>query len=165
MSVQPRVGILMGSDSDLPMMQEAADMLKKFGVPYEMTVISAHRTPEVAFEYAKKADSRGISVIIAGAGGAAHLAGVIAGITPLPVIGVPILGKALSGMDSLLSMVQMPKGIPVATVAVNGAANAGILATQILGTADPACRQAIRDYKEAMKAEVAEKARKVEAAS
>jgi 5-(carboxyamino)imidazole ribonucleotide mutase len=159
----PKVGILMGSDSDLPVMQEASEILKKFGVPFEMTVISAHRTPERAIEYSKTAAERGLSVIIAGAGGAAHLAGVIASMTPLPVIGLPILGKSLNGLDSLLSMVQMPKGIPVATVAVNGGTNAGLLALQIIGVADLSVRKAMVDYKEAMKKEVAEKAKKVEA--
>jgi 5-(carboxyamino)imidazole ribonucleotide mutase len=163
MSKNPKVGIIMGSDSDLPILQEAADILKKFNVDFEMTVISAHRTPERAVEYSKTAVERGLSVIIAGAGGAAHLAGVIAALTPLPVIGLPVLSKSLSGMDSLFSMVQMPKGIPVATVAINGGANAGLLAVQILGTADKALRQAMIDYKENMKKEVAEKAKKVEA--
>ncbi len=157
-----RVGILMGSDSDLPVMQEAADILKKFGIGLEMTVISAHRTPERAIEYAKTASDRGLSVIIAGAGGAAHLPGVIAALTPLPVIGLPVQSKSLNGLDSLLSIVQMPKGIPVATVAINGGANAGLLAVQIIGVADAAVRKAMVDYKEAMKKEVAEKAKKVE---
>lgn len=155
----------MGSDSDLPIMQETADMLKKFNIPFEMTVISAHRTPEKAFEYARTAEERGLSVIIAGAGGAAHLPGVIAALTPLPVIGVPILSKSLSGMDSLFSIVQMPKGIPVAAVAVNGAANAAILAVQMLGIGDEKIRQAVKEYKEKLKEEVAEKAKKVEETS
>lgn len=159
---KPKVGILMGSDSDLPVMQEASDILKKFGVELEMTVISAHRTPERAIEYAKSAADRGLSVIIAGAGGAAHLPGVIAALTPLPVIGLPIQSKSLNGLDSLLSIVQMPKGIPVATVAINGGANAGLLAVQIIGVADLNLRKAMVDYKEAMKKEVAEKAKKVE---
>ncbi len=161
---KPLVGILMGSDSDLPVMQEAADVLKKFGVEYEMSVISAHRTPDRAFEYARSAVSRGLCVFIAGAGGAAHLPGVIAGLSVLPVIGIPIQTKSLGGLDSLLSIVQMPKGIPVATVAVGGGANAGLLAVQILGTADAALRKAYGDYKETMKNEVIEKSRKVEAA-
>lgn len=159
---RPKVGILMGSDSDLPVMQEASEILKKFGVDFEMTVISAHRTPERAIEYAKTAADRGLSVIIAGAGGAAHLPGVIAALTPLPVIGLPIQSKSLNGLDSLLSIVQMPKGIPVATVAINGGANAGLLAVQIIGVADLSLRKAMVDYKEAMKKEVAEKAKKVE---
>ena len=158
----PRVGILMGSDTDLEVMREAEKRLDQFGISYEMTVISAHRTPEKAIEYAKSAVDRGLFTIIAGAGGAAHLPGVIAALTPLPVIGVPILSKSLSGMDSLFSIVQMPKGIPVATVAVNGAANAGILAAQILGTADAGIRQTVMDYKENLKKEVEEKAKKVE---
>jgi 5-(carboxyamino)imidazole ribonucleotide mutase len=158
-----RVGIVMGSDSDLPVMQEAADILKKFGVSYEITVCSAHRTPDLAAEYAKSAESRGIECLIAGAGGAAHLPGVLAAFTVLPVIGVPILGKSMNGLDSLLSIVQMPKGIPVATVAVNGAANAGLLSVQILGARDEQLRNAFRRYKEDMKAEVLEKAKKVEA--
>lgn len=162
MNQKPSVGIIMGSDSDLSVMQEASEMLKSFGIPYEMTVISAHRTPERAFEYAKTAEDRGLSLIIAGAGGAAHLAGVIAALTPLPVIGVPILSKSLSGMDSLFSIVQMPKGIPVATVAINGGANAGILAAQIIGTSDGTVRKKIREYKEKLKTEVTEKAKKVE---
>ena len=159
---KPKVGILMGSDSDLPVMQEAAEVLKKFGVDLEMTVISAHRTPERAIEYAKTAADRGLSVIIGGAGGAAHLPGIIAALTPLPVIGLPVQSKSLNGLDSLLSIVQMPKGIPVATVAINGGANAGLLALQIIGVADLAVRKAMVDYKEAMKKEVAEKAKKVE---
>jgi 5-(carboxyamino)imidazole ribonucleotide mutase len=157
-----KVGIIMGSDSDLAIMQEAAESLKDFGISYEITVISAHRTPERAFEYARTAEERGLAVIIAGAGGAAHLAGIIAAMTPLPVIGVPILSKSLSGMDSLFSMVQMPKGVPVASVAINGAANAGILAAQILGVSDKSIRNSIKKYKEKMKQEVLEKAKKVE---
>lgn len=159
---KPIVGILMGSDSDLPVMQEAADILKKFGIGLEMTVISAHRTPERAIEYAKSAADRGLSVIIAGAGGAAHLPGIIAALTPLPVIGLPIQSKSLNGLDSLLSIVQMPKGIPVATVAINGGTNAGLLALQIIGVADLSVRKAMADYKETMKKEVAEKAKKIE---
>ncbi len=155
------VGILMGSDSDLPIMKESAEMLAFFGISYEMTVISAHRTPERALEYASSAEERGLSVIIAGAGGAAHLPGIIASFTPIPVIGVPIISKSLSGMDSLLSIVQMPKGIPVATVALDGAANAGILAAEILGAGDKKIRDRIRDYRDKLKKEVAEKAKKV----
>jgi len=155
------VGILMGSDSDLPIMKESAEMLAFFGISYEMTVISAHRTPERALEYASSAEERGLSVIIAGAGGAAHLPGLIASLTPIPVIGVPIMSKSLSGMDSLLSIVQMPKGIPVATVALDGAANAGILAAEILGAGDKKIRDRIRDYRDKLKKEVAEKAKKV----
>ncbi len=156
-----KIGILMGSDSDFPTMKETADILKKFDVPYEITVISAHRTPERAFEYAKSAEERGLCVIIAGASGAAHLAGIIAALTPLPVIGVPILSKSLSGLDSLLSMVQMPKGIPVACMAINGAANAGLLALQILGVKDENIRLKLKEYKVELKKEVEEKAKRV----
>jgi 5-(carboxyamino)imidazole ribonucleotide mutase len=152
----------MGSDSDLPVMQEAADALKEFGVSYEMTVVSAHRTPDRAYEYAKSAADRGLKVIIAGAGGAAHLAGATAAMTPLPVIGVPIQSKTLSGLDSLFSTVQMPPGVPVATMAINGAKNAAILAVQILGAGDAALQKKIVDYKEKLRAAVAEKAKKVE---
>jgi 5-(carboxyamino)imidazole ribonucleotide mutase len=158
----PKIGILMGSDSDLSVMQEAADILKSFEIPFEMTVISAHRTPERAIEYAKSAEGRGLSVIIAGAGGSAHLPGIIAALTPLPVIGVPILSKSLSGMDALFSIVQMPEGIPVATVAVNGAANAGILAAEILGIGDSKILRMIKKYREKIKTEVSQKAKKVE---
>ncbi len=159
---KPLVGIIMGSDSDLPVMQEAADALKEFGVPYEMTVISAHRTPDRAYEYAKSAVDRGLKVIIAGAGGAAHLAGVTAAMTPLPVIGVPIQSKTLNGLDSLYSTVQMPPGVPVATVAINGAKNAAILAVQILGAGDAALQKKILDYKRKLGDGVMEKAKKME---
>ena len=144
---QPRVGIIMGSDSDLPVMQAAADALTDLGVPFEMTIVSAHRTPRRLYEYADSAVGRGLKVIIAGAGGAAHLPGMAAAITPLPVIGVPVKTSTLSGQDSLLSIVQMPAGVPVATVAINGAKNAGLLAAQILGTADPAILERIRAFK------------------
>ena len=154
---EPRVGIIMGSDSDLPVMQEAAATLREFGVPYEMTIVSAHRTPARLFDYAQTARQRGIRVIIAGAGGAAHLPGMIAAISPLPVIGVPVKSSALSGEDSLLSIVQMPAGVPVATVAINGAKNAGILATQILGVADPALLDRIGRYKADLEAMVMQK--------
>ena len=130
---KPLVGIIMGSDSDLPIIQEAAKILEYFEIEFEVTVVSAHRTPERLFKYSKEAEKRGIRVIIAGAGGAAHLHGMVASITPLPVIGVPVKSASLEGMDSLLSIVQMPGGIPVATVAINGAKNAGILAAEILG--------------------------------
>jgi len=143
-----RIGIIMGSDSDLPVMQGAADALDELGVPYEMTIVSAHRTPRRLYDYAESAETRGLKVIIAGAGGAAHLPGMAAAITPLPVIGVPVRSSALSGEDSLLSIVQMPPGVPVATVAINGAKNAGILAAQILATADHALAQRLRDYKQ-----------------
>ena len=132
-----QVSIVMGSDSDLPVMKKAAEMLEKFGISYEMTIISAHRMPDVFFEYANTAKERGIKVIIAGAGGAAHLPGMCAAIFPLPVIGIPISTKNVGGVDSLYSIVQMPSGIPVATVAIDGAANAGILAAKILAVSDP----------------------------
>ena len=152
---KPLVGIIMGSASDLPIMQAAADILKKFGVPCELDVISAHRTPEKAIAYSQNAVKNGLKVIIAGAGGAAHLAGVIAACTPLPVIGVPIKASiSLDGWDSLLSMVQMPSGIPVACVAVDGAQNAGILAAQMIATGDAALLQKIVDFKEELKAKV-----------
>lgn len=156
------IGIIMGSDSDLEVMQEAAKVLDEFNVSYEITVVSAHRTPERMFEYAKTARERGIKVIIAGAGGAAHLPGMVASITTLPVIGVPVKLKALDGMDSLLSIVQMPGGVPVATVAINNAKNAGLLAVQILGTHDNKLADAMQAYKDTMKAEVLVKAEKVE---
>lgn len=135
---QPIVGIIMGSDSDLPLMREAFDALSEFGIPAEVRVLSAHRTPSDALDYARLAAGRGIKVIIAGAGGAAHLPGVLASSTPLPVIGVPVPLKVLDGMDSLLSIVQMPAGVPVATVGVGAARNAGLLAARILGASDPA---------------------------
>ena len=141
------VGIIMGSDSDLPVMKQAAEICKQFGVGYEMHVISAHRNPLDAINYGQNAHKRGIKVIIAGAGGAAHLPGVLAGNTALPVIGVPILGKSFIGLDSLLSIVQMPPGVPVAAVAVDGAKNAGLLAMQILGTGDEELRNKYLDYK------------------
>jgi len=154
----PLVGIIMGSDSDLPVMGEAAAFLQSVGVAVEVTVVSAHRTPARMFEYAQSAESRGLRVIIAGAGGAAHLPGMVASLTPLPVIGVPVKSRnSLDGWDSLLSIAQMPAGVPVATVAVDGARNAGILAAQILGTADPALREKIRDYKAGLAREVMEK--------
>ncbi len=143
-----KVGILMGSDSDLQVMQEAADILKDLGVECEVKIVSAHRSPRLAIEYAAGAEEAGIEVIIAGAGGAAHLPGVIAALTPLPVIGVPVKTAALDGMDSLLSIVQMPSGVPVATVSINGAKNAGILAAQILSVKHPDLRRKIRDYKD-----------------
>jgi 5-(carboxyamino)imidazole ribonucleotide mutase len=153
----------MGSDSDLPVMQEAADILRDLGVPFEMTIVSAHRTPQRLYDYALSAVNRGLAVIIAGAGGAAHLPGMAAAITPLPVIGVPVKTSALSGQDSLLSIVQMPAGVPVATVAINGAKNAGILAAQILGTADPALRERVAAFKRDLEAMVLEKAARMEA--
>ncbi|PVV05728.1 MAG: 5-(carboxyamino)imidazole ribonucleotide mutase [gamma proteobacterium symbiont of Ctena orbiculata] len=154
---QPVVGIIMGSDSDLPVMQEAAKVLQELQVPYEMTIVSAHRTPSRLYEYAQQAADRGLQVIIAGAGGAAHLPGMVASLSPLPVVGVPVKTSALSGEDSLLSIVQMPPGVPVATVAINGARNAGILAAQILSTAQPELRQRIIDFKQALEAMVMSK--------
>lgn len=155
-----KVGILMGSDSDLPVMKKAAEMLEKFGIEYEMTIISAHRMPDVFTEYATKAEERGIEVIIAGAGGAAHLPGMCAAMFDLPVIGVPIHTK-LGGVDSLYSIVQMPAGIPVATVAIDGAANAGILAAKILSVSDTELRRKLKDYKLEMKDGVLAKADKL----
>lgn len=157
-----KVGIIMGSDSDLPVMKDAAKVLEEFGVEYELTVISAHRTPKRAEEYAQSAEERGIKVIIAGAGKAAHLAGVLAAYTPLPVIGVPIKTSTLGGADSLYSMVQMPAGVPVATVALNGAKNAGLLAIQVLGVADKELRERFREYKIEMANKVMETAAELE---
>ena len=159
---KPLVGIIMGSDSDLPIMQEAAKMLEHFEIEFEVTVVSAHRTPERLFKYSKEAEKRGIRVIIAGAGGAAHLPGMVASITPLPVIGVPVKSASLEGMDSLLSIVQMPGGIPVATVAINGAKNAGILAAEILGVKYKEIRKKIKTYKKELKDEVEKKAENLE---
>ncbi len=152
---EPRVSIIMGSTSDLPIMEEAAKILEEFKIHFEINALSAHRTPDKVMEFAKNAYDRGIRVIIAGAGGAAHLPGVIAACTPCPVIGVPIKSSnSIDGWDSILSILQMPTGIPVATVALNGAANAAILATQILATGDAELLQAIRDYKEKLKSKV-----------
>ena len=159
----PQVGIIMGSQSDLPVMQGAADLLKEFGIPYEITVVSAHRTPVRMLEYAQQAADRGIQVIIAGAGGAAHLPGMVASATPLPVIGVPVKSSnSIDGWDSVLSILQMPKGVPVATVALNGGANAGILAAQILGASDLAVRARISAYKESLRLAVEDMAKSVE---
>ena len=156
------VAIIMGSDSDLSVMQQAADMLKELQVPYEMTIVSAHRTPTKMFEFASTAHERGIKVIIAGAGGAAHLPGMVAAISPLPVIGVPVKSSnSIDGWDSVLSILQMPGGVPVATVALNGAKNAGILAAQLLGASDDALLQRIIDYKKGLETTVLEKARKI----
>ena len=146
----------MGSDSDLPVMEDAADVLDDFDVSYEMRVLSAHRTPGVMKEYAEQAHERGVEVIIAGAGGAAHLPGMIAASTPLPVIGVPVKTSKLNGVDSLLSIVQMPGGVPVGSVAINAADNAALLALQILGTGNPDLRQKMLDYKEDLTEKVAE---------
>ncbi len=149
------VGIIMGSQSDLPVMEQAAEMLKNFSIPYELTVVSAHRTPERMFDYARTAKQRGLKVIIAGAGGAAHLPGMVASCTPLPVIGVPILSSnSIDGWDSVLSILQMPSGIPVATVALNGAANAGILAARIVATGDEDLSARLEAYQESLKAKV-----------
>lgn len=160
--IMAKVGIVMGSDSDLPIMSKAAEMLEKFGIDYEMTVISAHRMPDIFFDYAKSAEEKGFKVIIAGAGGAAHLPGMAAAIFPMPVIGVPIHTKALGGVDSLYSIVQMPSGIPVATVAIDGAANAGILAAKILATSDSELLEKLKAYKEELKAGVVAKKEKLE---
>jgi len=149
------VGIIMGSKSDLPVMQEAIDVLKELDVPCKVDIVSAHRTPERMYEYADKAADRGIKVIIAGAGGAAHLPGMTASITPLPVIGVPVKSRnSIDGWDSVLSILQMPGGVPVATVALDGAKNAGILAAQIIGASDEAVRNRISEYKKALKDKV-----------
>jgi len=147
---QPLVGIIMGSKTDLPTMEEAASALREFDVPFEMRVVSAHRTPDDMADYGRSAHVRGIRVIIAGAGGAAHLPGMTAAHSPLPVIGVPVRSTALSGIDSLLSIVQMPGGVPVATVAIGNGRNAGLLAVQILASADPALQQRVIEFKERM---------------
>ena len=157
------VGVIMGSQSDWPTMKNAVDMLEEFGVPYEVKVVSAHRTPDLMFEYAETAQERGLEVIIAGAGGSAHLPGMVAAKTIVPVLGVPIKSKALSGQDSLLSIVQMPGGIPVGTLAIGeaGAKNAGILAGQIIGTADTCIRDKIEAYKEGLKLKVNEASKNI----
>ena len=159
---QSLVGIIMGSDSDLPILKEAAKALEELGVNYELTIVSAHRTPARLFNYAKDAEDKGLEVIIAGAGGAAHLPGMIASITSLPVIGVPVKTSTLQGLDSLLSIVQMPGGVPVATVAINGAKNAGILAAQIIGIKYPEIRQNVKQYKNQLENSVTEKAQHLE---
>jgi 5-(carboxyamino)imidazole ribonucleotide mutase len=156
------VSIIMGSDSDLPVMQKAADILQELGVAYEMTIVSAHRTPARMFEFAEQARWRGIKVVIAGAGGAAHLPGMVAAITPLPVIGVPVKSSnSLDGWDSILSILQMPEGVPVATVALNAARNAGILAAQIIGTSDEELLDRVQAYKRRLEEMVLEKAQKM----
>lgn len=158
------VGIIMGSKSDLPIMQEAATILKELGVSYEINVVSAHRTPELMFDYAKNAHTRGIKVIIAGAGGAAHLPGMTASLTPLPVIGVPVKSSnSIDGWDSILSILQMPNGIPVATVALNAAKNAGILAAKMIATSDEALLQRLVDYMDSLKNAVLESAKDLKA--
>jgi len=148
MTNAPLVGVIMGSDSDLTVMRDAIEVLREFDVPHEIRVVSAHRTPDVMTEYARSAADRGLHVIIAGAGGAAHLPGMVASMTPLPVIGVPVPLRTLDGMDSLLSIVQMPAGIPVATVGVGNAKNAGLLALRILAASDPARRAAMEKYQQ-----------------
>lgn len=160
---EPLVSIIMGSDSDLHIMQDAYDILKEFDIPAEITIVSAHRTPKRMLDFASKAHSRGILVIIAGAGGAAHLPGMVASISPLPVIGVPIKSSnSIDGWDSILSILQMPNGVPVATVALNAAKNAGILAAEILGCGDLLIRNKILDYKKKLQISVEVKARKLE---
>jgi len=156
------VGIIMGSDSDLPVMKEAAVILDELGISYELTIVSAHRTPERLYEYSKKAKEKGLKVIIAGAGGAAHLPGMVASLTTIPVIGVPVKTRTLSGVDSLYSIVQMPPGIPVATVAINGAKNAGLLAASITGSFDDSISEKLEAYKLSLKNMVEEKAEKLE---
>ncbi|WP_256006600.1 5-(carboxyamino)imidazole ribonucleotide mutase [Pedobacter deserti] len=154
-----KVGIIMGSKSDLPVMKDAADICKEFGVEFEITVVSAHRTPERMFDYAKNAAGRGLKVIIAGAGGAAHLPGMVASITVLPVIGVPVKSSnSIDGWDSILSILQMPNGIPVATVALNAAKNAGLLAMQILGVSDPELTDKMQAYKDDLRKKIEETA-------
>ncbi|MCB9185176.1 MAG: 5-(carboxyamino)imidazole ribonucleotide mutase [Flavobacteriales bacterium] len=160
---KPQVGIIMGSSSDLKVMKDAADVLKELGIEFEMTVVSAHRTPDRMFDYAKGAADRGLRVIIAGAGGAAHLPGMVASLTTLPVIGVPVKSSnSIDGWDSILSILQMPNGVPVATVALNAAKNAGILAAQIIGASDKAVLQRMADYKESLKDKVMESKDEVE---
>ena len=153
-----RVGIVMGSDSDMPIMSKAADVLTELGVDFEMTIISAHREPDIFYDYAKSAEAKGFKVIIAGAGKAAHLPGMCAALFPMPVIGIPMKTSDLGGVDSLYSIVQMPSGIPVATVAINGAQNAGILAAKILATSDPELLERLKAYSEKLKNQVEQKA-------
>lgn len=157
-----KVGIIMGSDSDLPVMSDAAKILEELQVDYELTIVSAHRTPDRLYEYGKTAKARGIDVIIAGAGGAAHLPGMTAAMTVLPVIGVPIMTKSLGGEDSLYSIAQMPPGIPVATVAINGGLNAGILAAKILATADVSLGDRVKKYSDSLEKSVLEKGKRLE---
>lgn len=159
---EPVVSIIMGSDSDLPIMEQAATVLESLDVPYELTIVSAHRTPERMYEFAKGAEARGIRTIIAGAGGAAHLPGMVASLTVLPVIGVPVSATKLEGEDALLSIVQMPSGVPVATVAIDNATNAGLLAARILGIGDEALRERLHGFKESLELKVMEKVAKVE---
>ncbi|HCQ15405.1 MAG TPA: 5-(carboxyamino)imidazole ribonucleotide mutase [Cryomorphaceae bacterium] len=160
MSKQAQIGIIMGSKSDLPVMQEAADVLKELGVEYEINIVSAHRTPDLMYDYAKNAHSRGLKAIIAGARGAAHLPGMVASLTPLPVIGVPVKSRnSIDGWDSVLSILQMPGGVPVATVALDGAKNAGILAAQIIGSANPEVLQNLIQFKNGLRDKVLESAK------
>ena len=159
---KPRVGIVMGSDSDMPVMAKAADILEELGIPYEMAIISAHREPDVFFEYARSAEEKGFKVIIAGAGMAAHLPGMCAAIFPMPVIGIPMHTSSLGGRDSLYSIVQMASGIPVATVAINGGANAGLLAAKILATSDSGLLQKLKDYSAKLKGQVEAKDAKLQ---
>ena len=165
MEMNPKVGIIMGSDSDLPVMQKAADILTELAVPFEIDIVSAHRTPQRLYDYAAQAEARGLDVIIAGAGGAAHLPGMVAAISVLPVIGVPVNATCLEGQDSLLSIVQMPAGVPVATVAIDNSTNAGLLAAQIVATADSELRERLKAYKSALQAKVEEKARRLQESS
>ena len=158
----PLVGIIMGSDSDLNVMEQAATVLESLDVPYELTIVSAHRTPERMFEYAQAAEKRGLKVIIAGAGGAAHLPGMVASLSSLPVIGVPVSATSLGGQDSLLAIVQMPAGIPVATVAIDNATNAGLLAARILGISDDALRERLDGFRKSLEMKVMEKLDKIE---
>lgn len=160
--MDPQVGIIMGSDSDLNVMQAASDILKQFGIPHEVTVVSAHRTPYRMIDYAQKAKKRGLKVIIAGAGGAAHLPGMVAAVTTLPVIGVPIKSSnSIDGWDSVLSILQMPNGVPVGTVALNASKNAGILAAEILGTFDDLIAKKIAEYKDSLNNDVIQKVEKM----
>lgn len=158
----PTVSIVMGSDSDMPVMSKAADILEEFGIDYEMTIISAHREPDTFFDYAKTAENRGVKVIIAGAGMAAHLPGMCAAIFPMPVIGIPMHTTSLGGKDSLYSIVQMPSGIPVATVAINGGANAGLLAVKMLAVSDPVLLKKVKDYSVKLKEQVEAKNKKLQ---
>lgn len=160
---KPLISIIMGSDSDLPVMRQAAEVLTELGLDFDLTIVSAHRTPQRMFNFAKKAHTKGIRVIIAGAGGAAHLPGMVASLSPLPVIGVPIKSSnSIDGWDSILSILQMPNGVPVATVALNAAKNAGILAAQIIGTQDSATQDRLIEYKKEMEKGVAKKYKKLE---
>jgi len=161
--IKPQISIIMGSDSDLPIMRQAADFLTEMGIAFELTIVSAHRTPDRLVEFSKKAHSRGVKVVIAGAGGAAHLPGMVASLSPLPIIGVPIKSSnSIDGWDSVLSILQMPSGVPVATVALNGAKNAGILAAQILGSNDKVIQKKISAYKKKLLKEVTKKYTKLE---